>query len=60
MVESALRELSRKSETYLESGVVGEERFGLLRANRRMNNNIVAFLPVDGSGDTMLVGDLQS
>lgn len=39
--------------------VVGEEGLGLLITDTGVNDDISTFLPVDGSGDTVLVAELQ-
>lgn len=42
------------------NGVLGEEGLGLIGGDRGVDNNIVALLPVDGGGDTVLITDLKS
>ena len=37
-----------------------EEVLGLLGGDRGVDNDIVALLPVDGGGDTVLITDLKS
>ena len=46
--------------TYLVDSVLREERLGLLVADRGVDDNVVALLPVDRRRDTVLVTDLQS
>ena len=41
-------------------GEVGEQRLGLLVRDRRVDDDIVALLPVHGGGDKVLVADLES
>jgi hypothetical protein len=42
------------------NGVLGEEGLGLLGTDRRVNDNVLTLLPVDGGGDAVLVTDLKS
>ena len=52
--------MANASSAHLVDGEVGEQRLGLLVRDRRVDDDIVALLPVHGGGDTVLVADLQS
>ena len=41
------------------SGVLREEDLGLVVGDRRMDDDVVTLLPVDGGGDAVLVTDLE-
>jgi len=46
--------------THKVLGEFREEGLGLIVADRRVDNNIVALVPVGRGGDTVLVADLKS
>lgn len=46
-------------QTHLVESYIREQRFSLLVGHRRMDDNIVALLPVDGGCDAVLVAELE-
>jgi hypothetical protein len=51
--------MAQELATYLDSLVTGEKLIGFFSLNGRVDDNLLSRLPVDRSGDSVLVAQLE-